>query len=83
MLYTEDFSMGHYVGFSQIGSQITNTQPQFVLQYHPVVRTMDYLLNFRYTGMVLYVLWLHRALRDLVLVPSTPDCGHVNQTSFS
>ena len=23
MLYTEDFTMRHYVGFSQIGSQIT------------------------------------------------------------
>ena len=24
MLYTEDFSMRHYVGFSQIGSQISS-----------------------------------------------------------
>ena len=35
MLYTEDFTMRHYVGFSQIGSQLTKDFNQ--LRWRPII----------------------------------------------
>ena len=38
MLYTEDFSMRHYVGFSQIGSRIYISENIYKLLLYPLMR---------------------------------------------
>ena len=42
MLYTEDFSMRHYVGFSQIGSHIAVTQSLAIVTIASRVAEIQY-----------------------------------------